>query len=316
MVRLAALPVVAVASLALVWLTLAHGRGGDLDESSDTPSTHVTGSHWGTLSDLGRTQRLGYGFAVRTVDTRKPATWRRTLDAAQASGMKLIIGGDPEPYSYADSEWSITPGGVRLLRYLKSRSKLVLAVFVFNEPFWLNPATGRADACGAMSADALRALRAKIRTIWSNAKVYHDIGRPSRWAPGGSLHRIFPCIGGKYADTRDVADYVGVWYYPFREDSYRKRSGLEVLASETSFVRQSMGAVPVWLNQAHACCEDLVWPTREQLGDWNCATRRALAPGSLLSWYPWRQQKYPDYLAKHPEHWRLTTADACRPPIR
>jgi hypothetical protein len=72
-----------------------------------------------------------------------------------------------------------------------------------------------------------------------------------------------------------------------------------------------MGAVTVWLNQAHACCGYLRWPTDSELLDWNCSTRAELPAGSLISWYVWRQQLYGDYLANHPDQWPLTTASAC-----
>jgi hypothetical protein len=300
---------VAGAVLAGLALTLVPQLVGD-GRSGATPR-HLTGTHWGVPSDMRTYKRIGYGFAVRSVDPRHPREWRRELDAAQSQGLKLIIGAHPEPYSLSQGRWTISAAGARFLRYLRSRSELVLALFVYNEPYWVNPFTGRTDPCGALSADVLRSLRAKIRTIWPGAKIYHDIGRPSQWAPGGSLHEAHPCIGEKYANVKRLADYVGAWYFPFRKSGYRRSEGLTVLARESSYVSTSMGAVTVWLGQAHACCEDLVWPTDPELVDWNCTIRSTLPKGSLISWYAWRQQKYRDYLANHPAQWRLTTGAAC-----
>jgi hypothetical protein len=271
----------------------------------------LTGAHWGAGSDLITLKRIGYDFHIRSVNPNDPASWRRALDTAQRTGMKLIITGYPEPYSYADGEWTISPAGVRLLEYLKTRSALVLALFVYNEPYWINPFTRQSDACGALSADQLRSLRTKIRTVWADAKIYHDIGRPSQWAPGGSLFRSYSCIGNKYANARGVADYVGAWYYPFRAGGYQKAEGLATLRRESDYITNSMGAVTVWLNQAHAGYEDLRWPSDTEILDWNCSTRSALPNGSLISWYVWRQRIYQDYLANHPRQWPLTTAAAC-----
>ena len=279
-------------------------------ESAGSAGT-LTGVHWGASSDLSTLKSIGYDFDMRTVNPNSPDTWAPALDAAEAQGLKLIIGGYPEPYSYADGEWTISPAGVQLLEYLSSRSSLILALFVYNEPYWVNPFTRQTDACGALSADQLRALRVEIRTVWPDAKIYHDIGEPSRWAPGGSLHRSYPCIGDKYADATGVADYVGAWYYPFRTSGYRKAEGLAALDRESDYIPNSMGAVTVWLNQVHACCGDLTWPSDPQILDWNCSTRSRLPTGSLISWYVWRQQIYQDYLANHPEQWPLTTAAAC-----
>ncbi len=291
---------------ALVLLALPLPEGG-----SSVSTGTLTGVHWGASSDLSTLKSVGYDFDIRTVNPNSPGTWGPALDAAEAQGLKLIIGGYPEPYSYENGEWTISPAGVQLLEYLSTRSSAILALFVYNEPYWVNPFTGQTNPCGALSADQLRALRAKIRTVWPDAKIYHDIGEPSRWAPGGSLHRSYPCIGDRYADATGVADYVGAWYYPFRTSGYRKAEGLAALERESDYISNSMGAVTVWLNQVHACCGDLIWPSDTQILDWNCSTRSSLPTGSLISWYVWRQQIYQDYLANHPEQWSLTTAAAC-----
>ena len=298
-------------ALALPVLLPPDDRLLPADDRASASTGPLTGAHWGAASDLITLKRIGYDFHIRSVNPNDPASWRRALDTAQRTGMKLIITGYPEPYSYADGEWTISPAGVRLLKYLKTRSSLVLALFVYNEPYWINPFTRESDACGALSAEQLRSLRTKIRTVWADAKIYHDIGRPSQWAPGGSFFRSYSCIGNKYANARGVADYVGAWYYPFRAGSYQKAEGLATLRRESDYITNSMGAVTVWLNQAHAGYEDLRWPSDTEILDWNCSTRSALPNSSLISWYVWRQRIYQDYLANHPRQWPLTTAAAC-----
>lgn len=278
-----------------------------------TPSNGaLTGAHWGAASDLSTFKQIGYGFDVATLNPSDPSSWAGILDAAQANGLKLIIGAYPEPYSYSNGQWSISAAGVNLLNYLASRSSLVLALFVFNEPYWVSPTTGASSSCGEMSAASLRGLRTKIQSVWPGAKIYHDLGEPSAWAPGGYLYNAYSCIGNKYADQTGVADYVGVWDYPFEADGYHKARALSTLTRETNYAMNSMHAVPVWLNQSHAasCCS-LVFPTQAQLLDWNCSVRKALPVGSVISWYVWRQGIYSDTLSNHPEDWASTTLAAC-----
>jgi hypothetical protein len=272
----------------------------------------LTGAHWGVASDLPTFRHIGYGFDVTTLNPSDPSSWAGILDAAQANGLKLIIGAYPEPYTYRNGQWSISAAGVNLLNYLASRSSVVLALFVYNEPYWLSPTTGASSSCGQMSAADLRGLRTKIQSVWPGAKIYHDLGEPSAWAPGGYLYKAYSCIGNKYADQSGVADYVGVWDYPFEADGYHKERALSTLTRETNYVINSMHAVPVWLNQSHAasCC-DLVFPTKAQLLDWNCSVRKALPVGSLISWYVWRQGIYSDTLSNHPDDWASTTLAAC-----
>jgi hypothetical protein len=271
-----------------------------------------TGAHWGPTSALDTFKRIGYAFDVTTVNSKDRSSWKVALRRARAHRVKLIIGGHPEPYRYRHGRWRITRAGVHLLRFLDRRSKHVLALFVYNEPYWVNPFTGEKNRCGALSAHKLRKLRTEIRSVWPEAKIYHDLGTPSEWAPGGAFAKSHRCIGQKYASTKGVADYVGAWFYPFRTDGYHKRRGLATLRRESAYIRKRMGAIPVWLNQAHACCGDLRWPDDDELLDWNCATRSRLPAHSLISWYVWRQHIYDDYLANHPEQWALTTGAACR----
>src|SRR5262249_44498159 len=146
-----------------------------------------TGTHWASPSDFPLLKSLGYSFAVVAVDPDYPYTTRQMLDAAETTGLKLIIGGWPPPYSLdpTTGEWSITPGGVRMLNDLAARSNVVMAVFVFNEPYWTNATGTRTFPCGWVSAQDLRNLRLKIKSVWPEAKIYHDLDAPSEWAPGG-----------------------------------------------------------------------------------------------------------------------------------
>jgi len=274
-------------------------------------SAITTGTHWGSVGDMPTFKRLGYSFDVITVDPYDKSQWKRVLDAAKANRLKLIIGAYPEPYSYSKGQWKISQAGRKFLKYLKTRSSLVLAVFVYNEPYWVGPFTGQTNSCGATSAAQLRRLRTKIRSVWQGAKIYHDLGWPSAWAPGGSLHDGYRCIGRKYADQRGVADYVGIWDYPFTSSGFMRTAGLATLAREARYVKRAMHATPVFLGQTHAV-DNLVWPISLELQDWNCAIRAALPAGSLISWYVWRQEIYSDYLANHPEMQVLTTQAVCR----
>ena len=79
-----------------------------------------------------------------------------------------------------------------------------------------------------------------------------------------TLYNAYSCIGNKYADQTGVADYVGVYDYPFKTSGYTKAQGLARLAKETGFVINSMHAVPVWLDQAHggSCAASCFRPRR------------------------------------------------------
>ena len=276
--------------------------------SSGSPVTVAeTGTHWAAPADFPALARLGYQFVVVTVDPANPAAWAKPFDAAQAAGLELIVGVHPPPYRLRDGAWTISKEGKAFLEYAASRPSLVKAIFVYNEPYWIDPFTEAKNPCGALSAAQLRGLRSAIRDVWPEARIYHDIGHPSRWAPGGDHPRWQPCIGDKYADATGVADLVGVWAFPFETDGYHRSKALRILRREIDYVRDRMQALPVLANQAfrcRGCGEATRWPTAEELKDWNQATR-ALGPYAI-SWYPWRQASYDDYLANHPEMWNLT----------
>jgi hypothetical protein len=280
---------------------------------SPVPEDRVeTGTHWADPADYPVLQHLGYRFVITAVHPTDQREWTETFNAARASGLQLIVGLYPPPYRLVDGVWQLGRDGEAFLRYASARASLVKAIFVYNEPFWLNPFTGKNDPCGALSAAQLRELRTAIRGVWPEARIYHDLGRPSDWAPGGAQPQRYPCVGDKYADWQGVADFVGIWFFPFEMGRYRRSQGLVALASEVAYVRNKMQANPVILDQAfecHNCGEATRLPTAEELRDWNCATR-ALRPYAI-TWYPWRQASYDDYLAAHPEMWSASAPTAC-----
>ena len=285
--------------LAILWTAAAFGAEVE------------TGTHWPTVSDFPRLKSLGYSFVVTTVDGN-PSNWATTFDAAEQAGLKLIIGVYNPPYALSNGTWTITPTGQTFIRYAQSRSALVKALFVFNEPYWVDPWTYKNNLCGQLSAADLRLLRTEIRKLWPAAKIFHDIGAPQSWAPGGTVHRDNACVGSKYADQTGVADLVGVWFYPFERSGYLKTEGLAAMRAAMDFVRTRMGAESVLDAQAFRCrnCgEASRFPTAAEIKDWNCALRD-LEPNAI-SWYVWRQNIYDDYLANYPALWPSTSPSAC-----
>jgi uncharacterized protein (TIGR03437 family) len=282
---------------------------------STASSPPLTGTDFPDVSDFPVLGQLGYNFVLTTLDPTEPSSWKPMLDAAQAAGLKLIVGGYPAPYTESNGAWTITTQGQQLLSYLQSRSSLILAIYVFNEPYSTNPGTNAVTPCGYYSAADLRALRSTIQAFWPGAKIYQDLGWPSDWAPGSAYTADNPCVGNKYADQTNVADYVGIWYYPFTGTGDQNAAGIAALTTEANFVLNSMKpALPVSLDQSYACanCTDagLVFPTASQLYQWNCATRAL--PFGAISWYPWRAfSNYTEAIATVPSLWPLTTAAAC-----
>jgi len=284
---------------------------GNAQGAAVPPGQVETGAHWADIADFPTLQRLSYQFVITMVSPSHPEEWAMTFDAAAAASLKLIVGVYPPPYSLQGEEWTISDAGKRFLRYAASRAALVKGIYVYNEPYWVNPFTKANDPCGAVSAERLRRLRSAIRLVWSEAQVFHDIGQPAAWAPGGFLLREHPCIGDKYADPSGVADLVGLWFYPIELARDRRTEALAVLKREIAYVRARMHAEPILAGQAFGCrtCDLTRMPTARELRKWNCATR-ALGP-QAVSWYPWRQEGYDDYLSNHPELWSLTGPAAC-----
>jgi hypothetical protein len=285
----------------------------ELDSQPVDHSAVETGTHWASASDFPTLHNLGYQFVITTVHPDDRPEWRKTFDAAKDAQLRLIVGIWPPPYSLREGVWTISPEGVAFLRYAASHASLVKGIFVYNEPYWVNPFTGKNDYCGAVSSAQLRDLRTTIRTVWPDARIFHDLGRPSTWAPGGPLYRDHPCLADRYTDSTGVADFVGIWFYPFDVGKYRKAYALDELRREVGFVRNQMQAQPIIAAQAYRCVrcgEATRLPTPAELKDWNCSVR-ALGPYGI-SWYPWRQDSYDDYLSNHKEMWAMTEAGACQ----
>lgn len=274
------------------------------------PGDALTGTHWPPSSAFKTIKGIGYGFGVVTVNPGDLASLKTILDAADAAGIKLILGLYPYPYTGTPGDpasMAITAAGQASLQAMNERASSILALYVFNEPYWTNPLTGATSSCGNFTAADLRALRLLIQDIYPGAKVYHDIGSPSEWAPGGSFHASYPCIGDKYADQTGVCDYVGCWDYPFGTNSDAQARSIASMERECAFAAEKMDAVPVWLGQTCSSPPDnLIMPTAAQLSAYNAALRAALPAGALISWYVWEQGIYPDYLSNHPELWPLT----------
>ena len=281
-------------------------------EAPNQSSSVESGAHWANPKDFAELKRLGHQFAVVSLD-RNQDHWREVFDAAEAAGIRLIPGLHPYPYRLDNGHWEIEPAGRQFIQYARERSTLVKALFVFNEPYWVDPATGDNSPCGAFSAAELRELRNEIHRAWPKAAIYHDLGRPSLWAPGGSMERDYRCVGNRYADATGIADFAGIWYYPVnRGAEYRREELVRSIREEVAYVSQSMKAEPIVLGQAFRCdqCADATrMPNVDEIRDLNC-TLRWIAP-QAISWYSWRLPGYPDSLANHRELWEATGPRGC-----
>ncbi len=281
--------------------------------SAPTPASAIeTGVHWAGPEDFALLKRLGYQFAVVSLD-RDPDHWRAVFDAAEKAGIRLVAGLHPYPYHLGRNGWEIETVGRKFLEYARSRAGLMKALFVFNEPYWLDPSTGANSPCGAFSAEELRGLRAEIRKVWPRALVYHDFGRPSLWAPGGAMQRQHACVGARYADAAGIADYAGIWFYPVNAGgTYRRDEFVRTMRDELAYVTREMHAEPILLGQAFRCarCTDGTrMPSVDEIRDLNC-TMRWLGPQGI-SWYPWRQPVYEDSLANHEDYWEAIGPRGC-----
>ena len=152
--------------------------------------------------DFKTLKALGYDFAVVTLRLDDVASWKPTLDAAQSVGMKLMVGAYPPPYVQDGAAWTITSSGMAVLTYLQTRADVVIALYVFNEPYSSNPYAGGDIPCGFFSAGDLRTLRSTIQGVWPGAKIYQDLGGPSQWAPGGSYTEPVSRITLAFGPTR------------------------------------------------------------------------------------------------------------------
>jgi hypothetical protein len=288
--------------------------------STPSPATSVvakmTGTHWAGPEDFQMLHKGGYQVIVAEFGLDDRAGWKGILDAAARAGVQLIAGAFPPPYhKQSNGSWTIDPAGVDFLNLLKANAATVMAVFVFNEPYDSDPVTGKEYKCGYYSAQDLRGVRSKIRSVWDQAKIYLDMDDPSDWAPTGAYGQAQKdCIGDKYRDQNEVADYIGIWAYPFEvKGGYRKEPAIALIRKQIAFIRASMKpAVPVVLGQAFGSKSlGFYFPSKNEMRDWNCTLRRS-ADTDYIFWYPWRQpERYDDYLAKHTDYLPLTLPDVC-----
>lgn len=277
------------------WLNALNALG----QIGTTPARALTGTHWPAVADFPTLAKAGFDFAVVTVDPTNPALVASTLAAAQSEGLKLIIGGWPYPYTIAaDGTITVTSAGAAMIRQIAA-SPATLALFVFNEPYWINPFTGIAHPEGALSAAQLRALRTAIHQI-AMVPVYHDLGTPSQWAPGGSLAAS---AGQKYASQNNVADLVGLWDYPYPTGQDLLAQSIQTLKTEAAFATARMGAKPVWLVQTLGG-EGFTYPTTVQMAAQMAAVENLLEVLFGVSAYTWSSTGgYSDFLSNHSPDW-------------
>lgn len=282
----------------------------------------LTGAHFAVSSDYTTFKSIGFDFALTVLSAGDTAGLQSALSAAAANNIKLIIGQWPPPFTLnADNAtWTIAPSEIAFLQSLAANPANVLAVYVFNEPYWTDTTNTNTNACGMYSAAQLRQLRSEIQSVWPAAKIYQDIGNPSAWVQGGSVWT--PCAGTKYADQTNVADYVGIWYYPFSSTAtggYNRAQALSFASTVGAFVKSSMApATPVFLAQSFAGSSGTagdggaaVMPTATQLLDLNCSLRPLLPAGSLISWYVWNFSTYSNDLKNAPALWSSAPTAAC-----
>ena len=274
-----------------------------------------TGMYFAPLDKFRELKKACYDYVVTDVYVNDSAQWKTFLDSAEATGLQLILGvntGGPQAYEKVNGVLGLTSDGVKLIEYLKTRSKLIKAFFVYNEPYWIDEFTYVNDGCGATSIADLRSVRTAIQKIWPEAKIYNDIGTPAWWATGGQGWNWTPCLAANdpYIDQTGIADYVGLWNYPFYKTGYDKTNAIEQLKYEINYVLTSMApAQPILLGQSFAQ-DPNVMPSLTEILDWNAALRSLPSVG--VSWYVWDQAPlYTDGLVNHPTYWPLLGDEKC-----
>ena len=137
--------VVLLAGTAVVTSTLTVATASE-------PAAHLTGTHWPDSNEYAKLKQIGYGFAITNVHPGDIAEARAKLDAAKAAGIRLIIGiyafGGPEPYVWNGSGWTISAAAQQSLDYFETRESEILALFGYNEPYWVDQASGAANDPG------------------------------------------------------------------------------------------------------------------------------------------------------------------------
>ncbi len=251
-------------------------------------ASHLTGGHWVDAGDMATVKAAGWGFVVESIDPSagQSALFAR-LDAAKAVGLQVIINFFPYPFTWNGTTWTITAAGqarlADLASYNTANPGVIFAYMGMNEPYQLTLGS-------AITATALKAFPAAVKTYFPAAKIYHDMDQPDAYA-------------GTYPDQTGIADYVGMWDYPFLEDgSYTREASRSRILQQHKFIREKMGAQPVVLLQSLAdptFGPHFRFPSGAEMQDWVDAIADHVSVGTPLSWYVWNQASYTDYLKNH-----------------
>lgn len=248
----------------------------------------TTGGHYVDIASFPKVAAQGWKFAYNTVQPGDLSSIDAYAAAAKSTGLKLMLGLYPYPYSNQGGV-TISAAGKQSIQRLASHPE-AFALFVFNEPYGLGWATAQ-----------LRTLYIQVKSLAPNLKVWHDIGQPSLYAP---------TVG----DQSGICDIMGIWRYPFTlTGGYQKAASLQTLATEQAFCKK-LGVTPAWLVQTLAepvaadAPQGFAMPTAAQLSDYVQAVRQALDPAAFVSMYVWdRISNYTDSLSAHPELLAATT---------
>ena len=311
-------PEVAIQMLGAISNLVTIGPPDSAPNPGPTPNPNPggidLGVHWPDLEDYAQLSSLDLDFAITTLAPDDTDRWTEVFDAADSAGIRLIVGLFPEPYQFVNGRWVISTEGVAFLRFAAARAKTMKALFVFSEPYWIDPATRETNICGAVAADDLRALRVEIQRVWPGAEIFHDIGAPLDWTPGRELATNNPCIGNKFANQRGVADLVGVSQHRHLAGTpFDIEANLASIGEQAAYVRDQMGAEVLIGLQTFSCGDCNVPPHRlpspAELFAWQCAIR-SLAPQSI-SFYPWRLDEFDQVLSGRPELWPMLLPTGC-----
>ena len=275
---------------------------------------HKTGIYFAVPSEYELLASLGMEFVVTLVAPSDLAGAAERFDAAEAAGIQLVTGmyafGGPQAYTLSAGNWTLSAAAETMLNYMESRKELVFSFFGFNEPYYIHFDTGVEDPNGAQSADELRAFRATLQGYWPDIKIWHDLGYPSEWAPGGSVWT--PGVGNKFADQTNMTDFPGVFEYPFQA-TYQRAQAIARVNKEINFCLSSMRpARPSLLAQSFVELGH-PWPNTTDFLDWNCTMRTILPTEAVIGWYTWEiGGLYDSDLHEHPEDWGKLLATACQ----
>ena len=115
-------------------------------------------------------------------------------------------------------------------------------------------------------------------------KIYHDIGWPSEWARAATSTMRIRASGTSTPIQTGVADYVGVYDYPFQTRGYIKAQATRS-ARQGDRLRDQLDARCPGLARPGTTLVPatvIVFPTQAQLLDWNCPVRKRSPPAALI----------------------------------